>query len=124
MKDVPTDNAELNNEINEYNSEPVTRRCSVKQVFRKFSLNSQEITCARVSFLIELQAENTAYTIFANFISNYLRNIRLKLAKNQAKDKQHPETELLLFENYSLSSPALSFKKQCAKFGKKQVCLF
>ena len=30
MKDVPTDNAELNNEINEYNSEPVTRRCSVK----------------------------------------------------------------------------------------------
>ena len=27
-----------------------------------------------------------------------------------AKAKQHPETELLLFENYSFSSPALSSK--------------
>ena len=32
----------------------------------------------------------------------------MKLAKNQAKAKQHPETELLLFENYSLSSFTLS----------------
>ena len=28
----------------------------------------------------------------------------MKLAKNQAKAKQHSETELLLFENYLLSS--------------------
>ena len=35
---------------------------------------------------------------------------RLKLAKKQVKAKQHPEAELLLFENYSLSSSMLSFK--------------
>ena len=34
----------------------------------------------------------------------------LKLVKNQANAKQHPETELLLFENYSHSSSTLSFK--------------
>ena len=39
-----------------------------------------------------------------------MSNARLKLAKNQAKAKQHPETELLLFENYSLFSSTLSSK--------------
>ena len=34
----------------------------------------------------------------------------MKLAKNQAKAKQHPEPELLPFENYLLSSSRLSFK--------------
>ena len=34
----------------------------------------------------------------------------MKLAKNQAKAQQHPEPELLLFENYLLSSSRLSFK--------------
>ena len=32
------------------------RRCSVKKVFLEISRNSQENTCARVSFLIKLQA--------------------------------------------------------------------
>ena len=32
------------------------RRCSVKKVFLEISQNSQENTCARVSFLIKLQA--------------------------------------------------------------------
>ena len=31
-------------------------RCSVKKVFSKISQNSQENSCARVSFLIKLQA--------------------------------------------------------------------
>ena len=45
------------------------------------------------------------------FISNtFTSNTRLKLTKNQAKAKQHPEGEVLLFENYSLSSSALSSK--------------
>ena len=37
-------------------TEAVTRRCSVKRVFLKISQNSQENTCARVSFLTKLQA--------------------------------------------------------------------
>ena len=35
---------------------------------------------------------------------------RPKLAKNQANAKQHPEDELLLFENYSHFSSTLSYK--------------
>ena len=34
----------------------------------------------------------------------------MKSAKSQANAKQHPEAELLLFENYSNSSSTLSFK--------------
>ena len=39
------------------------------------------------------------------------------LARNQAKAKQHPEAELSLFENYSLSSFTLSSKnnRRCSK---------
>ena len=36
-------------------SEAVARKCSVKKVFLEVSQNSQENTCARVSFLINLQ---------------------------------------------------------------------
>ena len=35
--------------------EAVFQRCSVKKVFLEISQNSQENTCARVSFLIKLQ---------------------------------------------------------------------
>ena len=53
------------------------------------------------------------YTLF--FISNtFIRNARLKLAKNQANAKQHPEAELLLFENYSHSLSMLSSKNNRA----------
>ena len=45
------------------------------------------------------------------FVSNTLiSNARVILAKNQADTKQHPESELLLFENYSLFSSTLSSK--------------
>ena len=36
-------------------SEALSQRCSVKKVFLEISQNSQESTCARVSFLIKLQ---------------------------------------------------------------------
>ena len=39
-----------------FRKEAVVRRCSVKKVFLENLQNSQEITCARVSFLIKLQA--------------------------------------------------------------------
>ena len=50
--------------------------------------------------------------LHAFFISNtFITNARLKRAKNQARAKQHPEAELLQFENYSLSTSTLSSKK-------------
>ena len=56
----------------------------------------------------------------------FISNTRLKLTKNQAKSKQHPEAKLLLFENYSLSSSILSSKNnwRFSKMYKKQVRLF
>ena len=38
-------------------SEAVVQSCSVEKVLLKITQNSQENTCARVSFLIKLQAE-------------------------------------------------------------------
>ena len=62
------------------------------------------------------------------FISNtFIGNAGLKLAKNQAKAKQNPAAELLLFENYSLSSfklPSKNNRKYSKKYSKNQVCLF
>ena len=40
-------------------SEAVARRCSVKKMFLEISQNSQENTCARVSFSIKLQGPAT-----------------------------------------------------------------
>ena len=72
-------------------------------LFKTFELN----------FLYQnIEKETTRYVkIHAFFISNSLKsNARLKLTENQANAKQHPEAELLLFENYSHSSSTLSSK--------------
>ena len=58
---------------------------------------------------VKLRAIKIHYTLF--FISNnIISNARLKLAKNQANAKQHPEAELLAFQNNSHSSYTLSTK--------------
>ena len=43
-------------DVNFENIEAVVQRCSVKKVFLEISQNSQGNTCARVSYLIKLQA--------------------------------------------------------------------
>ena len=47
--------------INSWELEAVVRRCSVKKAFLEIFQNSQENTCARVSFLIKLQAWGNTY---------------------------------------------------------------
>ena len=50
-----------------------------------------------------------------------------EIGKNQADFKQHPEPELLVFENYSHFSSTLSSKNRWTyskKYAKKQVCLY
>ena len=45
------------------------------------------------------------------FVGNtFISNTSLKLVQNQVNAKQHSDTELLLFENYSYLSSTLSFK--------------
>ena len=49
------------------------------------------------------------------------------MVKNQGKAEEHPEAELLLLENYSLTSSSLSSKnnrRYSKKMHKKQVRLF
>ena len=41
-----------------YPAEALVQRCSVKKMFLEISQNSQENNCARVSFLIKLQASH------------------------------------------------------------------
>ena len=43
--------------------EAAARRCSVKEVFLEISQNSQENTCARVSFIIRLKFRRTSILI-------------------------------------------------------------
>ena len=51
------------------------------------------------------------YIYFIFFITHFfISNTRMKLAKNQAKSKQHPVAELLLFETCLLSLSTLSSK--------------
>ena len=59
-----------------------------------------------------LTQRNTRFFVISN---TFITNNRLKLTKNQARAKQHPEAKLLLFENYLLSSSTLSSKskKKC-----------
>ena len=64
------------------------------------------------------------YTVF--YTSNsIIGNARLKLTKTQAKPKQHPQAELMLFEIYSLSLSTLLFKiiRVILKNAQKPVCL-
>ena len=52
-----------------WNPEAVAQRCSVKNVFLEISQNSQEYTCARVSFLIKLQDWGLCFPVnFAKFL--------------------------------------------------------
>ena len=51
------------------------QRCSVKKLFVKISQNSQENTCARVSFLIKLQAWGIFFTEFISAIDFNKNNL-------------------------------------------------
>ena len=56
--------------------------------------------------MVDFQAEGGGKCECGGFCTNFLKsntfisNSRLKLAKNQANTKQHPEPELLLFKKF------------------------
>ena len=66
------------------------------------------------------------HTNFFFVSSTLISNSRLKLAKNQAKAEQHPETEFLLSEITFFSS-TLSFKNKrrfSKEYGKNKCVCF
>ena len=56
------------------NTEAVVQRCPVKKVFLQMSQNSQENNCARVSFLIKLQADLTLTQVFLSEFCGICKN--------------------------------------------------
>ena len=54
-----------------------------------------------ILFAFKLLMVTLRFKVHAFSINTFISNARLKLAKNEANAKQHPEAELLLFENYS-----------------------
>ena len=61
-------------------------------------------------FVILIFKSELKITRFFYISNTFISNARLKLVKNQLNAKQHPEAELLLFENYSHPSFTLSSK--------------
>ena len=53
-------------------TEAVVQRCSIKKVLIKFLQNSQENTCARVSFLIKLQTWKLWHRCFPGNFAKFL----------------------------------------------------
>ena len=51
--------------------ETAAQRCSVKKVFLAISQNSQENTCARVFFLVKLQARDSGTGVFLWILRNF-----------------------------------------------------
>ena len=79
--------------------------------FHKIPTKATSIIAAPKDSLKPLSESITAILkiLHGFFVNNTFISItRLTLAKNQANAKQNPEAELLIFENYSLSSYTLS----------------
>ena len=62
-----------------------------------------------ICFTVFAVGQKLIYKLF--YKEHYYKQRQLKLAKNQANAKQHPEAKLLLFENYFHSSSTSSPKK-------------
>ena len=79
---------------------------SVVIIFKTYFFATFTSTAFQFTVRKQLRFQSTRFFICSTSKSNTW----LKLAKNQAKAKQHPETELMLIENYSNSSFMLSPK--------------
>ena len=62
-----------------------------------------------------IRGRNLQYTLF--YKQHFCKQRQAKIGKKLANSKQHPEAELVLFENYSHSSFTLSSKnnRTCSK---------
>ena len=81
-----------------------TNRKSTKEKHKSTCYVARQWCVETYLFLASRHVNNVIHAFFISntFISNtFISNARLKLAKNQATAKQHPEVEPLLVENYS-----------------------
>ena len=77
-----------------------------------------------LSLIFSKCQDNGFDELHAFLISNtFISNARLKLVKNYAKAKQHPEAELLIFENCSYFSSENNWTYS-EKYTREQMCLY
>ena len=98
IKISKTDNVATNNSIL-YETEAVIRNCSIRKVFIKISQNSQENTCARVTFLIKCIKKETLAEVFScefceTFKNTSFYRATLVAASNIMKQSSHKHTKL------------------------------
>ena len=74
MQDLGNGSLVFSDFLNEV-TEAVVQRCSVKKVFLEISQNSQENTCARVSFLIKLQASGFFWNPFFLMVEVFVLHV-------------------------------------------------
>ena len=97
-------------------AEAVVQRCSVKKMFLEISQNSQENTCARVSFLIKLQTDTERSYILKNYSFQLL--VYLRINPQSLNDANWRFSGLLQFQPFFGHFLLLSEKK---KFNVKQA---
>ena len=96
--------------------EAVVQRCSVKEAFLKIWINSQENTCARVSFLIKLQAsvlifcDNNDCKIHQGCLRGALQYLFV-IGQSSCKVLQYINMMNLNILNYPLNQTKQVFKK-------------
>ena len=74
------------------------KQININQMFDKIRMILMMITSISNNCISRLKKKNVQIHYTLLFKSNtFIRKTKLKLAKNQANAKQHPETELLLF---------------------------
>ena len=112
----------LNSFLNQTRNTMCCKNCDLSNVYFKKILFSSITTFPTFCFFYL-----KFYTLYFYKQHFYKQRQAGICKKKQAKTKQHPKAELLLFENYSLSSSTLSSKnnrKYSKKCAKKQVLLF
>ena len=62
-------------------------------------IKKQNKHCQISPWKIKMSSSNVQVVVIKYTLNNFI-NVRLKLTKNQANAKQHPEDEYLVFENY------------------------
>ena len=63
-------------------------------------IKKQNKHCQISLWKIKMSSSNVQVVVIKDTLNNFI-NVRLKLTKNQANAKQHPEDEYLVLENYS-----------------------
>ena len=110
-------------------AEAVIWRCSVKKVFFKISLHSQQNTCARVSFLLKVSEKGLFLWILRTTFYEYLfyrKHLVVAPVKTCNFTSMEPRHGCIFVKFLKLSGThydaLLEFSKSSQKYWRKNIC--